>query len=409
MGENNTQGIQFKLPQDKTEHLIKVIGVGGGGGNAVRSMYEKGVKNVSFAYCNTDSQALANSPIPVRVQLGEEGLGVGGNPEKGRAAAEESIEDVSHLFDDETKMVFLTAGMGGGTGTGAAPLIAKTARERGILTVGVVTLPFRFEKKARIEQALVGVEELKKNVDALLVINNERLLEIYNDSMLSIDEAFGKANDILTVATKTISEVITKEGIVNRDFKDVETVMKNGGGAIVTVGYGSGEKRVIKAMNDALNSPLLNTKDIEKAQRLLYIIYTCDEKPVSIPELGEMNEFMDTLPEDLEVLWGLYHDDTIGDQVKVAVVATGFDKERELKKDMEDKSEIVKRLWNLYYPDRNASVQEEPGTQEEQGNEEVPCEEIIDMDANDTNTKWKQKGQSWLTHFVDFVKSTLEE
>ena len=408
MEENKTQGIQFKLPQDKTEHLIKVIGVGGGGGNAVRSMYERGVKNVSFAYCNTDSQALANSPIPVRVQLGEEGLGVGGNPEKGRAAAEESIEDVNRLFDDGTKMVFLTAGMGGGTGTGAAPLIAKTAREKGILTVGVVTLPFRFEKRARIENALVGVEELKKNVDSLLVINNERLLEIYSDTMLSIVEGFSKANDILTVATKTVSEVITIEGIINRDFKDVETVMKDGGGAIVTVGYGSGEKRVIKAMNDALNSPLLNTKDIEKAQRLLYIIYTCDEKPVSIPELGEINQFMDSLSDDLEVLWGLYHDDTIGEQVKVAVVATGFDKEREQKKDIEDKSEAIKRLWKLYYPDPNASVHEEPEPQEEP-NKEEPSVEILDSEVKDTDTNLRGKGQSWLNRFVNFVKSTLEE
>ena len=177
----------------------------------MKSMYEKGVKNVSFAVCNTDSQALSKSPIPVRVQLGEEGLGVGGDPEKGRAAAEESMKDIELLFNDETKMVFLTAGLGGGTGTGAAPLIAKMARERGLLTVGVVTLPFRFEKKARMEKALIGAEEMKRNVDALLIVSNERLLEIYSDSMLSIDEAFGKANDILTVATKTISEVITKE------------------------------------------------------------------------------------------------------------------------------------------------------------------------------------------------------
>ena len=173
------------------------------------------------------------------------------------------MKDIELLFNDETKMVFLTAGLGGGTGTGAAPMIAKMARERGLLTVGVVTLPFRFEKKARMEKALIGAEEMKRNVDALLVVSNERLLEIYSDSMLSIDEAFGKANDILTVATKTISEVITKEGIINRDFKDVETVMKDSGGAIVTVGYGSGEKRIIKAMKDALNSPLLNTRDIE--------------------------------------------------------------------------------------------------------------------------------------------------
>ena len=374
----------------------------------MKSMYEKGVTNVSFAICNTDSQALSKSPIPVRIQLGEEGLGVGGDPEKGREKTEESMNDIELLFNDETKMVFLTAGLGGGTGTGAAPLIAKTARERGILTVGVVTLPFRFEKKARMEKALAGVEEMKKNVDALLVVSNERLLEIYSDSMLSIDEAFGKANDILTVATKTISEVITKEGIVNRDFKDVETVMKDGGGAIVTVGYGSGEKRIIKAMKDALDSPLLNTRDIEKAQRLLYIIYSCNEKPVSITELGEINAFMDTLPEDLEVLWGLYHDDTIGDQVKVAVVATGYDKERE-KKTLEEQNDCMKKLWETYYPEHTPYKQEETDVQEEE--ESAPEETTDDMasaEDHDHSVR-KPSRHSWFNSFVDFVKGTLEE
>lgn len=390
------EGLHFiNIPTDKTEHLIKVIGVGGGGGNAVKSMYEKGVKNVTFAVCNTDSQALSRSPIPVRIQLGEEGLGVGGDPEKGREKAEESMKDIELLFNDETKMVFLTAGLGGGTGTGAAPLIAKVAREKGLLTVGVVTLPFRFEKRARMEKALAGVEEMKENVDALLVVSNERLLEIYSDSMLSIDEAFGKANDILTIATKTISEVITKEGIVNRDFKDVETVMKDSGRAIVTVGYGSGEKRIIKAMKDALNSPLLNTKEIEKAQRLLYIIYSCSEKPVSITELGEINDFMDTLPEDLEVLWGLYPDDTIGDQVKVAVVATGFDKARE-QKDSE-KSENVKRLWDMYYPEPQKSIPQEEPEEEETDQEEEP------------SVGWKVRGYSWFSSFIEFMKKSLEE
>ncbi|MBR4130165.1 MAG: cell division protein FtsZ [Bacteroidaceae bacterium] len=395
--EEKIEGIQFTIPTDKTEHLIKVIGVGGGGGNAVKSMYEKGVKNVTFAVCNTDSQALSRSPIPVRIQLGEEGLGVGGNPEKGREKAEESMKDIELLFNDETKMVFLTAGLGGGTGTGAAPLIAKVAREKGILTVGVVTLPFRFEKRARMEKALAGVEEMKENVDALLVVSNERLLEVYSNSMLSIDEAFGKANDILTIATKTISEVITKEGIVNRDFKDVETVMKDSGRAIVTVGYGSGEKRIIKAMKDALNSPLLNTKEIEKAQRLLYIIYSCNEKPVSITELGEINDFMDTLPEDLEVLWGLYPDDTIGDQVKVAVVATGFDKARQ-QKDSE-KSENVKKLWDMYYPEPKPLEQEEA----------EPLEDSPEEEEEEPLVGWKERGQSWFKSFVEFMKKSLEE
>ena len=408
MDENNQQGIQFAIPKDKTEHLIKVIGVGGGGGNAVKSMYEKGVKNVSFAVCNTDSQALSKSPIPVRIQLGEEGLGVGGDPEKGRAAAEESMKDIELLFNDETQMVFLTAGLGGGTGTGAAPLIAKVAREKGLLTVGVVTLPFRFEKKARMEKALVGAEEMRKNVDALLVVSNERLLEIYNDSMLTIDEAFAKANDVLTVATKTISEVITIEGIINRDFKDVETVMKNSGGAIMTVGYGSGEKRIIKAMKDALDSPLLNTRDIEKAQRMLYVIYSCKEKPVGITELSELNEFMDTLSDDLLVLWGLYPDDTIGEQVKVAVVATGFDKEREQKKIAEETSENVKRLWEIYYPNTKPATPNQSGTNASEG-EHMGDGADSRAEGMDTGKGWKEKGLTWFNSLKEFVIQSLEE
>ncbi len=409
MEENYQQGIQFNIPKDKTESLIKVIGVGGGGGNAVRSMYEKGVKNVNFAVCNTDSQALSKSPIPVRIQLGEEGLGVGGDPVKGREKAEESMRDIELLFDDETKMVFLTAGLGGGTGTGAAPLIAKMAREKGILTVGVVTLPFRFEKKARMEKALAGVERMKQNVDALLVVNNERLLEVYGDTAMPIDEAFDKANDILTTATKTISEVITEEGRVNRDFKDVETVMKNGGGAIVSVGYGSGEKRIIKAMKDALNSPLLNTRDIENAQKLLYIIYSCKDKPVNTSELGEINEFMDTLSEDLEVLWGLYHDDSIGEQVKVAVIATGFDKARE-QKEAEQKDENIRRLWEMYYPNSYPLKSAKPNALEDNiQDQEVADEDDVATEAEETDANWRQRGHSWLNSLVDFVKRSLEE
>ena len=409
MEEKNNLGIQFAIPKDKTEHLIKVIGVGGGGGNAVKSMYEKGVKNVSFAVCNTDSQALSKSTIPVRIQLGEEGLGVGGDPQKGREKAEESMDDIELLFNDETKMVFLTAGLGGGTGTGAAPLIAKIARERGLLTVGVVTLPFRFEKRTRMEKALEGLEEMKRNVDALLVVNNERLLEIY-DEPISIDEAFAKANDILTVATKTISEVITKEGIINRDFKDVNTVMKDSGGAIVSVGYGSGEKRIIKAMNDALNSPLLNTRDIKNAQRLLYIIYSCKDKPVNTKELGEINEFMDTLQEDLEVLWGLYQDDTIGEQVKVAVVATGFDKTREQRNEAEEKSENIKRLWEIYYPDPDSnSPTEDSLTEADSSEEEGNQEDELEPEETDTPIGWRQKGQSWINRFWDFAQRSFKE
>ena len=252
-------------PKDLSENIIKVIGVGGGGSNAVKNMYRQGVHNVSFAICNTDSQALAKADIPVKIQLGQAGLGVGGKPEKGREAAESSIHEIESLFDNDTRMVFITCGMGGGTGTGAAPVIAHVAREKGLLTVGVVTIPFAFEKRVRIERALVGVEEMRKNVDALLVINNERLCDIYADGMTTVEQAFSKADDILTVAAKSISEIITTEGIVNRDFCDVQTVMKDGGDAIMSVGRASGEHRIEKAFVEALNSPLLNNMEIERA------------------------------------------------------------------------------------------------------------------------------------------------
>ena len=321
----------FDFPQTETkdlsENIIKVIGVGGGGSNAVKNMYKQGVHNVSFAICNTDSQALSKAEIPVKIQLGSAGLGVGGKPEKGREAAEASLNEIESLFDNDTRMVFVTCGMGGGTGTGAAPVIAKVARDKGLLTVGVVTIPFAFEKRVRIEKALLGVEEMRKNVDALLVINNERLCDIYADGMTTVEQAFAKADDILTVAAKSISEIITTEGIVNRDFCDVETVMKDGGDAIMSVGRASGENRIEKAFVEALNSPLLNNMEIERARRLLYIIYSCDESQVTMSELREINGFMDDLAPNIEVLWGLYRDNTLGEDVKVTIIATDFDKD----------------------------------------------------------------------------------
>ncbi len=308
---------------DKTTDVIKVIGVGGGGSNAVRNMYKRGVHNVSFAICNTDSQHLAQSDVPVKVQLGKNGLGAGGNPGKAKEAAMESLDSVERLFEDNTQMVFVAAGMGGGTGTGAGPIIARLAKEKGILTVGVVTIPFAFEGKKQIRKALKGVEEMRANVDALLVVNNERLCEI-NEGKMDVMEGFAKSDEVLVTATKNIAEIITIEGMINRDFCDVETVMKNGGDAIMSVGYASGEYRVEKAFLDALSSPLLNNVDIGKAQRLLYIVYSCDKNPVMMYELGEIQNFMDDLFEDVQVLWGLYPDKTLEEQVKVILIATDF-------------------------------------------------------------------------------------
>ena len=262
----NKDVLDFGAPEIKPS-IIKVIGVGGGGGNAVNHMYRQGIYDVSFVVCNTDAQALNNSPVPFRLQLGSEGLGAGNRPARAREAAEETIDDIREMLNDGTKMAFITAGMGGGTGTGAAPVIARLSKEMDILTVGIVTIPFRFEGERKIDQALDGVEEMAKYVDALLVINNERLREIYPE--MRVLEAFGKADDTLSVAAKSIAEIITVEGVINLDFKDVNTVLKDGGVAIMSTGYGEGEGRVRKAIEDALNSPLLNYNDIYNSKKIL--------------------------------------------------------------------------------------------------------------------------------------------
>ena len=370
-------------PKDLSQNIIKVIGVGGGGSNAVKNMYKQGVHNVSFAICNTDSQALAKADIPVKIQLGSAGLGVGGKPEKGREAAEASMSEIESLFDSETRMVFVTCGMGGGTGTGAAPVIAHVAREKGLLTVGVVTIPFAFEKRVRIEKALMGVEEMRKNVDALLVINNEKLCDIYADGMTTVEQAFAKADDILTVAAKSISEIITTEGIVNRDFCDVQTVMKDGGDAIMSVGRAAGEHRIEKAFVEALNSPLLNNMEIERARRLLYIIYSCDESQVTMTELREINSFMDDLAPNIEVLWGLYRDNTLGEDVKVTIIATDFEKgdSSEAFKQQEDKDRLFKdALMETYYGEnvRRKTPKTEPKEKKET---DICLTTIEDMDV----------------------------
>lgn len=351
--------------KDKTKNIIKVIGVGGGGSNAVKNMYRQGVQDVAFAICNTDSQALAQSKIPVKIQLGKAGLGVGGKPEKGREAAEYSIDAIRTLFEDETQMVFITCGMGGGTGTGAGPVIANVAKEKGILTVGVVTIPFAFEGRVRIGQALQGVEEMRKNVDALLVINNQRLCDIYADGVTKAEEAFAKADEIVTVAAKSISEIITMEGIVSRDFCDVQTVMENGGDAIMSVGRASGKNRIEKAFVDALESPLLNNVEIEKARKLLYIIYSSDEHQATISELSEINLFMEDLAVDIEVLWGLYRDNTLGEDVKVTLIATDFVRDTDTTEarhtEMGEKAQID-ALIQIYYGNLNGprvEIQEE--------------------------------------------------
>ncbi len=322
---NNTPDIvDFGLPE-KEHSIIKVIGVGGGGGNAVNHMYREGIHDVSFVLCNTDNQALNDSPVPVHLQLGKEGLGAGNKPERARQAAEESLEDIKNMLNDGTRMAFITAGMGGGTGTGAAPVIARVSKEMGILTVGIVTIPFRFEGDRKIDQALDGVEEMSKHVDALLIINNERLREIYPE--LTVLDAFGKADDTLSVAAKSIAEIITVHGLINLDFNDVKTVLKDGGVAIMSTGYGEGEGRVKKAIDDALNSPLLNDNDVFNSKKILLSISFCGQKDgkdsLMMEEMNDVNDFMAKFG-DFEIKWGLATDPELGKKVKVTILATGF-------------------------------------------------------------------------------------
>lgn len=331
MPDNNTNTmVDFGTPE-KENTIIKAIGVGGGGGNAVNHMYKQGIHDVSFVLCNTDNQALSDSSVPVLLQLGEEGLGAGNKPAKARKAAEDSIDAIKEMLNDGTKMAFITAGMGGGTGTGAAPVIARVSKEMGILTVGIVTIPFRFEGKRKIDQALDGVEEMAKNVDALLVINNERLRKIYPD--LTVLSAFEKADDTLSVAAKSIAEIITNHGLINLDFNDVKTVLKDGGVAIMSTGYGEGEGRVKQAIEDALNSPLLNDNDVFNAKKILLSINFAkqsnngeaqNEGGLMMEEMNEVNDFMEQFGSDFEIKWGIALDPELGKKVKVTILATGF-------------------------------------------------------------------------------------
>ena len=325
---------------DRQNSIIKVIGGGGGGGNAVNNMYKQGIHDVSFVVCNTDAQALKDSPVPERLQLGSEGLGAGNRPEKARQAAEESIDDIKAMLSDGTKMDFITAGMGGGTGTGAAPVIAQVSKELGILTVGIVTIPFKFEGDKKIDQALDGVDEMAKHVDALLVINNERLRKVYPD--LSLLNGFAKADDTLSVAAKSIAEIITVRGLINLDFNDVRTVLKDGGVAIMSTGFGEGEGRVRKAIEDALNSPLLNDNDVYNSQRILLSIAFSSENGtdgLAMEEMNEINDFMSRFGSKFELKWGIAIDNTLEKKVKITILATGFGLD-----DLEDVANYHSRL-----------------------------------------------------------------
>ena len=312
--------------QENKSSIIKVMGVGGGGGNAVTYMYQQGIHNVNFVICNTDAQALAKSPVPVKIRLGKsktEGLGAGNKPDVGREAALDSLDEIREVLDTGTKMVFVTAGMGGGTGTGATPVIARIARELGILTVAIVTIPFNFEGPLRRKQALEGIDELKSHVDSLLVINNEKLREMYGD--LTITDAFSKADNVLTMAAKGIAELITLPGRVNVDFADVSKIMTGGGITVMGSATASGENRAREAVEAALNSPLLNNNDITGARRILLNITSgTGENEVTMDELSVITDFVTRSSRNDEMIWGAGNDESLGDAVCVTIVATDF-------------------------------------------------------------------------------------
>ncbi|MCR5578549.1 MAG: cell division protein FtsZ [Prevotella sp.] len=403
----------FNDVKDQMQGIIKVVGVGGGGCNAVNNMYKEGVEGVTYAVCNTDSQSLSRSPVPYKIQLGA-GLGAGGNPDKGREEAETNINDIVQMLSDGTKMVFVTAGMGGGTGTGAAPVVAGEARSMGILTVGVVTIPFYFEKKRKIIKALKGVEELRKNVDALLIVNNERLCDVYADADISMKEAFLRADNILMDAVKGISELITlpSDGGIKSDFRDVETTMRNGGGAIMAMGRASGEHRVEKAIMNALDSPLLYGNDIGKAKRILFNIYASDEHPIFVRELQEIDDFFDQLDPNIDVIWGTATDDSLGEDAKVTILATGMEDhlENEVQMDVHSNEddyyeEIIKKLYRpVVKPTMAGAIQQELEFEVEPAPEPEPADpepEPVEEEKEEPTMldKWKQ----WLNNLIKDV------
>jgi cell division protein FtsZ len=316
--------LNYKLP--KTSNIIKIIGVGGGGGNAVQNMYDSNAEGVTFVLCNTDDQMLQKSPIPVQILLGKDitgGLGAGNDPEKAREAAESSLPEIEEMLKDNTRMAFITAGMGGGTGTGAAPVIAEACHRLGILTVGIVTIPFAFEPPKKMRQALEGIVKMSPFLDSLLIIRNDKISDIYPNDGLG--KMFKKADEVLAKASMGIVEIITKHGYINVDFADVYTTLKNGGRTVMDMGSGNGEHRVQEAIQNALGSPLLFNFDIKKTKKILIVIYTSLTNEITGSETNEITEFMRDLDPEIDFIWGAFYDDTLGDDVKITLIATGAD------------------------------------------------------------------------------------
>jgi len=363
----------FELPKEE-ESIIKVIGVGGGGSNAVNHMFKQGIVGVDFAICNTDNQAMELSPVPTKLQLGPElteGRGAGSKPGVGREACLESINEVQAFLSNNTKMLFVTAGMGGGTGTGAAPIIAKAAQEMDILTVGIVTLPFTFEGRRRNKHGAEGLEELKKNVDTLIVISNDKLRQIHGN--LKISDAFSQADNILSTAAKGIAEIITVAGYVNVDFEDVNTVMRGSGVAIMGTATAEGDDRAKRAVDEALNSPLLEDNDIRGAQHILLNI-TSGNKEVTMDEIFEITEFVqEEAGYGTDLIWGNCFDENLGDNISVTIIATGFEHDEREKVELEEEKVVLK------LEEEEIKTQEKPFVIEEPS-EEVRARNTVEFD-----------------------------
>ena len=412
--EEKSDLLNFGPVEDLMQNIIQVIGVGGGGCNAVSRMRNEGIQGVAFAVCNTDSASLKHSPVPVKLQLGE-GLGAGGRPEIGRSEAESSVDMIERLIEPQTKMVFVTATMGGGTGTGAAPVVARVAKERGLLTIGVVTIPFYFEHRRKIVKALKGVEELSKNVDAMLIVNNEKLCDVYSNTRMSFKDALAEADNVLKNAVKGISELITisSAGNINLDFRDVETTMRNGGGAIMAIGRASGDHRVERAILDALDSPLLYGSDISQAKRILFNIYASDEAPILIPEMQEISEFFDQLDPDIEVIWGTSTDETLGEDAKVIILAADMNNDVARHNDCEthDDAYFEELMNQLYPPANNGGKKPEPALEPtfivKEAEEPEPAEnqELTSEDKSVT----KEEPNSTLDRLKGWLKKKMWE
>lgn len=340
------------------DSIIKVIGVGGGGCNAVNYMHRQGLKDVSFLVCNTDRQVLLKSSVPSKLQLGP-GLGAGGDPETARQYAEESRDHIREALNDGTQMLFLAAGMGGGTGTGASSVVAEVAQEMGILTVGIVTIPFAFEGKKKIVKAMTGVARLAKHVDALLIINNEKLKQIYPD--LNLLNAFSKSDDVVANAARAIAEIITVPGYINTDFADVRNTLRKGGVAIMNIGRASGENRITNAINDALNSPLVNTNDVHGAERILLQFYCSTEHAIVMQEIDQINDFVQEVGDDIEVQWGASLDESLGEDVRVTIIATGYKVDGLPTEEAEEgKKTIEEAIDDNYPPQMPNPMEDEP-------------------------------------------------